>query len=288
VSDGFYADKIYWVTGASSGIGQALAISLSKRGAKLILSGRNTDALEETRKALSTEALILAFDTTDYDALPGLVEQALAWQGRIDGLINNAGISQRSLIVDTDMDVYRRIMEVDFFAPATLTKLVLPSMIAAGSGHVSIISSLAGKIGTPVRSGYCAAKHACVGFYDSLRAEVEKAYGISVSVILPGSVKTGVSRNALTGTGAARGVSDANIEAGMDPAEAATRILDQIAAGEREIVVAEGMEKAALDLRRQDAETLFAMLAAQGAELAASAGSGEPLELRRINEPADG
>lgn len=288
MSDGFYADKIYWVTGASSGIGQALAISLSKRGAKLILSGRNTDALEETRKALSTEALILAFDTTDYDALPGLVEQALAWQGRIDGLINNAGISQRSLIVDTDMDVYRRIMEVDFFAPATLTKLVLPHMIAAGSGHISIISSLAGKIGTPVRSGYCAAKHACVGFYDSLRAEVEKAYGISVSVILPGSVKTGVSRNALTGTGAARGVSDANIGAGMDPAEAATRILDQIAAGEREIVIAEGMEKAALDLRRQDAETLFAMLAAQGAELAASAGSGEPLELRRINEPADG
>ena len=105
MSDGFYADKIYWITGASSGIGQALAISLSKRGAKLILSGRNTDALEETRKALSTEALILAFDTTDYDALPGLVEQALAWQGRIDGLINNAGISQRSLIVDTDMDL---------------------------------------------------------------------------------------------------------------------------------------------------------------------------------------
>ncbi|WP_203293303.1 SDR family NAD(P)-dependent oxidoreductase [Maricaulis parjimensis] len=288
MSDGFYADKIYWVTGASSGIGQALAIELSKRGAKLILSGRNRDALEETRSALATDAFILAFDTTDYDALPGLVDQALAWQGRIDGLINNAGISQRSLIVDTGMDVYRRIMEVDFFAPVALTKLVLPSMIAAGSGHVSIVSSLAGKIGTPVRSGYCAAKHACVGWFDSLRAETEKAYGLTVSVILPGSVKTGVSRNALTGSGAARGVSDANIEAGMDPAEAARRILDQIETGEREIVIAEGMEKAALDLRAKDPEPLYGMLAAQGAELAASAGSGEPLELRRINEPAEG
>ena len=288
MSDGFYADKIYWVTGASSGIGQALAIELSRRGAKLILSGRNEAALDETRAAITTDALILAFEATDYDALPGLVEQALAWQGRIDGLINNAGISQRSLIVDTGMDVYRRLMEVDFFAPVALTKLVLPHMIAAGSGHISIMSSLAGKIGTPVRSGYCAAKHACVGFYDSLRAETEKAYGLSVSVILPGSVKTGVSRNALTGSGEARGVSDANIEAGLPPAEAAQRILDQIAEGRPEIVIAEGMEKAALDLRRQDPDTLYGMLAAQGAELAASAGSGEPLELRRINEPTEG
>ncbi|WP_291845315.1 SDR family NAD(P)-dependent oxidoreductase [Maricaulis sp.] len=286
MGDGFYAGKTFWVTGASSGLGRAMAIDLSRRGARVILSGRNEAALAETRDQLAGDSHVLAFETTDYDALPGIVDDALAWTGRIDGLINNAGISQRSLIVDTDMAVYRRLMEVDFFAPVALTKLVLPHMIAAGSGHVSIVSSLAGKIGTPVRSGYCAAKHACVGFYEAMRAEVETAYGISVSVILPGSVQTGISRNALSASGAPRGVSDANIDGGMKPESAAALILDGIAAGRNDIVIAEGMEAAALGLRTSDPEQLFAILAEQGRALAASAGSDEPIELRRVNDDA--
>ena len=288
MSQGHFAETTYWVTGASSGVGRALAVDLSRRGAKLVLSGRNREELERTRAQLDGESLVLPFDATDYDALPDLVGEAQAWSGRIDGLINNAGISQRSLVVDTDLPVYRQLMEVDFFAPVALTKAVLPHMIEAGGGHVSIISSLAGKIGTPVRSGYCAAKHACVGFFESLRAEVELAYGISVSVVLPGSVRTNVSRNALTGAGEARGVSDVNIEAGLEPEAAAVAILDGIAAGEREIAIAEGMEKAALEMRRTDPEPLFRLLAEQGKELAASAGSDEPLELRRVNDPSAG
>ncbi|WP_297733412.1 SDR family NAD(P)-dependent oxidoreductase [uncultured Maricaulis sp.] len=284
MANGFYGAKTFWVTGASSGLGRAMAIGLSQRGARVILSGRNEDALAETRSQLAGDSHVLAFETTDYEALPGIVDAALTWSGRIDGLINNAGISQRSLIVDTEMAVYRRLMEVDFFAPVALTKLVLPHMIAAGSGHVSIVSSLAGKIGTPVRSGYCAAKHACVGFYESMRAEVEKAYGISVSVILPGSVQTGISRNALSASGAPRGVSDANIDGGMKPEAAAALILDGIAAGQNDIVIAEGMEAAALGLRTRDPEQLFAILAEQGRELAASAGSDEAIELRRVND----
>ena len=284
MTNGFFEAKTVWVTGASSGLGRAMAIDLSRRGARVILSGRNEAALKETQGQLAGDSLILAFETTDMEALPGVVETALAWSGRLDGLINNAGISQRSLIVDTDMAVYRRLMEVDFFAPVALTKLVLPHMIAAGAGHVAIVSSLAGKIGTPVRSGYCAAKHACVGFFESLRAEVETAYGIGVSVILPGSVQTGISRNALSANGDARGVSDANIEGGIKAGAAASLILDGIAAGQTDIVIAEGMEAAALGLRTSDPDQLFAILAEQGRQLAASAGSDKPIELRRVND----
>ena len=280
---GYFDTKTFWVTGASSGLGRAMAVELSQRGARVILSGRNRDELDRTRAMLPGDSLVLAFDATEIDALPRHVGAALAWSGQIDGLINNAGISQRSLIIDTDMAVYRRLMDVDFFAPVALTKLVLPHMIAAGQGHVSIVSSLAGKIGTPVRSGYCAAKHACVGFFESMRAEVELAYGITVSVILPGSIRTDISRNALTATGAARGVSDANIEGGMNAGLAAGMILDGIAAGQRDIVIAEGMEAAALGLRCSAPEQLFAILAEQGRELAGAAGSDAPIEMSHVN-----
>jgi len=283
MADGYFSGKVFWITGASSGLGRAMAIDVSRRGGLVILSGRNRPALEETQAQLVGDSHVLVFEATDFEALPGMVDAALGWAGRLDGLINNAGISQRSLIVDTDMDVYRRLMEVDFFAPVSLTKLVLPHMIAAGSGHVSIVSSLAGKIGTPVRSGYCAAKHACVGFFEAMRAEVERAYGISVSIILPGSVQTGISRNALSADGAPRGVSDVNIEGGMQPDIAAGLILDGIGAGQNDIVIAEGMEAAALNLRTSDPAQLFSILAEQGKELAASAGSGKPIELRHVN-----
>ncbi len=126
-------------------------------------------------------------------ALPGVVKTAWDWRGGVDLLINNAGVSQRSLARDTSVEVYRRLMEVDFFAPLQLTQLLLPHMIDRGSGHIGTVSSVAGKVGAPLRTGYCAAKHACVGYFDALRAEIETAYGINVSVILPGSVRTGIA-----------------------------------------------------------------------------------------------
>jgi short-subunit dehydrogenase len=272
-----------WVTGASSGIGEALAKELSARGARVILSGRRVEELQRVAKACGGETLILPFEATDYDALPGVVAKAEQWGGGIDLLINNAGVSQRSLAIDTSFDVYRRIMEIDFFAPVRLTQLVLPAMVARRSGHIAVISSVAGKLGAPLRTGYCAAKHACVGFFDALRAEIETAYGIGVSVITPGSVRTSVAANALEGDGTVRGRSDENIDNGMAPDKAATIILDGIAAGQREIPVAEGMELVALNLRRENPEALFGMLAGAGAKLAEARASGERIEPTRVN-----
>ena len=264
-----YDGKTAWVTGASSGIGEALALEFSKRGARVILSGRRTDELNRVAKGCAGETLVLPFEATDYAALPAIVEKAVRWKGGVDILMNNAGVSQRSLALDTDFETYRRLMEIDFFAPLRLTQLILPSMVERRAGCISVISSVAGKVGAPLRTGYCAAKHACVGYFDALRAEVEKAYNIGVSVIEPGSVRTGVARNALNGDGSARGRSDHNIDNGMDPARAAEIILDGIAAGMREIPVAEGMELAALNLRAENPDGLFAMLAEQGVRLAA-------------------
>ncbi len=195
--------------------------------------------------------------------------RAIAWRGQIDMLVNNAGISQRSLALDTEFDIYRRLMETDFFAPLRLTQLVLPHMVGRSTGRLVAISSLAGRIGSPLRTGYCAAKHALLGYFEALRAEIETAYGVSVTTVLPGSVRTAIATNALLGDGAVRGTSDANIEAGMDPAEAARLIAAGIAENRREIVVAQGGELGAAGLRATDPERLMDLLAQEGARLAA-------------------
>lgn len=263
-----FANRVVWITGASSGIGEALARGLLQQGALVILSGRRAEALQAVAALAPQHSLVLPFETTDYAALAGLVEQAWAWQGHIDCLINNAGISQRSLALDTRFEVYRQLMEVDYLAPVALTQALLPRMVARGSGQLAVVSSVAGKVGAPLRTGYCGAKHAVIGYFEALRAEVEQAYGIGVSVILPGSVRTGVATNALGGDGQKRGRSDVNIDNGMPAEEAAQRIIAGLAAGQRTIDVAEGTEKMALQLRAADPERLFALTAAEGARLA--------------------
>jgi dehydrogenase/reductase SDR family member 7B len=284
-----FQGKTAWVTGASSGIGEALAKGLAARGAAVILSGRRTRELERVAAEIDGQTLVLGFEATDYAALPGIVDTAWRWWGAVDLLINNAGVGQRSLARDTELAVYRRVMEVDFFAPLELTQLVVPRMMARRAGQIAIVSSLAGKIGTALRSGYCAAKHACVGYFDALRAEVETAYGIDVSVILPGSVRTAIAINALTADGSPLGRSDPNIEGGMSPDKAAVIILDGLDARQREIPVAEGVELSGLRLRSHDPETLFGLLAAEGARLAAlrdQYGPGYSPEPAKVNEPS--
>jgi short-subunit dehydrogenase len=278
-----FQKKTVWVTGASSGIGEALAHGLATRGAKIILSGRRVDALQRVAQSLNAETLVLPFEATDYDALPAVVGKAEGWNGGVDLLINNAGVSQRSLALDTTFDVYRTLMEVDFFAPLRLTQLVLPGMVERKSGAIAVVSSVAGKVGAPIRTGYCAAKHAVVGYFEALRAEVEIAYGIKVHVILPGSVKTGVSVNSLTGDGSRRGKNDINIENGMEPDRAAAVILDGVAAGARDIPVAEGMELMALQLRAQNPEALYGFTAQEGARLAEARARGEAVDPGRVN-----
>ena len=281
-----FAGKTVWVTGASSGIGEALARGLAGQGAAVVLSGRRAEALASVADEIGGAALVLPFEATDYEALPQIVAEALAWRGGVDLLINNAGVSQRSLAVDTDFSVYRQLMEIDFLAPLRLTQLVLPHMIARRSGRIAVVSSVAGKLGVPLRTGYCAAKHACVGYFEALRAEVETAYGVGVTVILPGSVKTSIAVNALNERGESRGRSDSNIDNGIPVEKAAGLILDGLAAGAREIVVAEGRELAALQMRATNPEVVFAALAGEGARLAAlreQAGGEFAPEPRHVN-----
>jgi dehydrogenase/reductase SDR family member 7B len=261
------AHKTAWITGASSGIGEALAKAFVADGGYAILSGRNVAELE--RVAADTGApercLILPFDTVDYDGLASKVAQAIAFQGKVDVLVNNAGISQRSPAVDTDFSVYQRIVDVDLLAPIALTQALLSHMVARGSGQIVMISSVAGKAGIPMRTAYCAAKHGLIGYADALRSEVA-GQGVKILVVAPGSVKTNVSRNALNADGSVRGISDAAIDNGIDPDKVANLIWEAVAAGTREIVIAEGMEANIPILRAQDPEKLFDLVEAMVAD----------------------
>ncbi len=263
-----FQGKIVWITGASSGIGEALAKAFAAEGGHIILSGRRTDALEQVAGKIDGECLILPFETTDYDALPAQVETARNWKGKVDILVNNAGISQRSLALDTHPDVHHRIINVDLLAPIWLTQLLLPHMIAAGGGHIVGISSVAGRVGVPLRTAYCAAKHGLIGYMDALRAETEKLHNVRVTNILPGSIRTNVSRNALTKDGDSRGKSDAAIDNGMKPSECARQILEAVSDNVPELIIAEGLELVIAKLRQSDPEQCFAMTKAMGAEIA--------------------
>jgi dehydrogenase/reductase SDR family member 7B len=255
-----FKGQCWWITGASSGIGEGLARVLAARGASLILSGRNVGALEAVARDCA-DALVLPFEATDFDRIAGIVERAWSWKGRIDGLVNNAGISQRSLAIETAFAVYQKMIAVDLLAPIALTQALLPKMVKAGGGRIIAISSVAGIVGSPLRSAYSAAKHGLIGYHDSVRAENEHL-GIHVHVVAPGSVRTNVSKNALTADGSTRGVSDSAIDNGMLPAEAAEAILAGIEGGKRELVLATGSEYDAAVLRRHDPEALFDLMSA--------------------------
>ena len=208
------ANKVIWITGASSGIGKALAQTAATQNTKLVLSGRRVEALEALAEELPVDCLVLPFEVTDYGVLAEKVDEAWAWQGRVDVLVNNAGISQRCLAIDAKPEVYTDLINVDLIAPIWLTQLQLARMADAGGGHIIGISSVAGRIGAPLRTAYSAAKFGLIGYMDALRTEVDRTHKIKVTNILPGSVATDVSRNALTGDGSKRGMSDAVIDAG--------------------------------------------------------------------------
>jgi len=259
-----FQGSCWWVTGASSGIGTALAQALSKAGANLILSGRNVSALNDVATHCEGKSLVLPFEATDFAAIPAVVDTAWTWAGqhggRISGLVNNAGISQRSLAVETVFDVYQKIVAVDLLAPIALTQALLPRMIKAGGGNIVAISSVAGLVGAPLRTAYSAAKHGLVGYHDSLRAETSHQ-GVQVLVVAPGSVRTNVSKNALGAAGETRGVSDAAIDNGLPPEDLASQILDALRKGQRELVAAEGMEAEIVKLRRSNPDALFDLMA---------------------------
>ncbi len=246
----YYKDRIIWITGASSGIGAALAKELSKRGATLILSARNREKLEAVRRELKDAAKheVLPLDLTDIDKMEAVAAEAVSYYGRVDFLFNNGGVSQRSLAVETSIDVDRRLMETNYLGPVALTKALLPSMMNMKKGHIVVISSLTGKFGTPLRSAYAASKHALHGFFDALRAETWKQ-GIAVTLICPGYVKTDISVNAITADGSPQGTMDKGQANGMSPDVLAKKILNAVEAGKNEVYFG-GVEKMGVYIKR--------------------------------------
>lgn len=253
------SERTVWITGASSGIGAALAREWAQRGARIVLSGRDEARLREVADGLDTETLTLPFDVRDEAAMRAATEEAIGWHG-VDIFVANAGISQRSAAVDTAMGVYRDIIDIDLTSQIAATQALLPHLVERGSGRLVFISSIAGKVGVPMRTAYCAAKFGLIGYADALRAELSQS-GIDVHVVCPGSVATNVSRNALNAEGSPRGTSDKAIDNGILADEAARRIVDAIELNSREIIVAAGMEEAMGELRRTP-DQLFDQVAA--------------------------
>lgn len=233
----FFENKVIWITGASSGIGAALVRALARSGALLVLSSRREEELRRIAEENQLEEfLILPFDVTDHEKVSEHAEAVLKRFGRIDLLINNAGISSRGLVLETGLDVYKKMMDVDFFSTVALTKAVLPSMVERRNGSIVVVSSLMGKFSTPWRSAYCAAKHALHGFYDALRAEVFQ-HNIKVTVICPGFVSTNIAFNALNNKGERREIQDKTNLSGMNADVFAARFLRAVAAGRDEAYI---------------------------------------------------
>jgi len=246
-----YNNKVFWVTGASSGIGEALVYELAERGAKIIASSNKEDDLnrvkrkcEEKKNLLST----IVFDLADTGNIEDIVAGQIAEHGRVDVLINLGGVSQRATIVETPLWLDRKIMEINYFGTIALSKAVLPYMIKQGSGHIMATSSITGKFGFPYRSAYSASKHALHGFFETLHIENRKN-NVEASVIIPGRVRTNISYNALTASGQEHGKMDDGQANGISPGKAARIILKGLERNKREILVG-GNELFMLNIRK--------------------------------------
>lgn len=246
-----FKNKVVWVTGASSGIGKATVLALSEKDAKLIISSRNVERLEEVRMLCKNpeSVKILQLDLNDYHELEKLVKEANSLFGSIDILINNGGISQRSLAIETGIAVDKQIFKTNYFGTVSLSKALLPYFVARNSGHFVVVTSVVGKIGTPLRSSYAASKHALHGFFDSLRAEVYQD-NIAVTLICPGFVNTEISMNALTGDGSPQNSLDKGTANGLTPDYFTKRMLKAIVRKKQEVVIGGKLEVFAVYVKR--------------------------------------
>lgn len=234
-----FKDKVIWITGASSGIGKALAEKFIELEAKLVLSGINTEGLQKikTDNSLSDDrAMVLYLDLQKMEKPEDLVDKVIQHFGRIDFLMNNAGISQRSNVTEASMEVIRKIMEINFFGTVALSKAVLNQMLKQQSGYITATSSLVGKFGFPLRSAYASSKHATHGFFESLRFENQDK-GIKVSIIIPGRVNTNISLNAINKEGKAHGKLDDGQANGITADKAANQIIKGLKREKKEILV---------------------------------------------------
>jgi len=235
-SNQYFSGKVVWITGASSGIGEALAYAFSEQNASLVISSNEENELDRVKRNCGgnpEDVMILPLDLTEFETFKDKSREVTDRFGHVDVLINNGGISHRSQVRDTDPKVLRKVMDVDFMGHAMLTQAVLPSMIERKSGRIVVTSSLAGFLSFPNRAAYCAAKHALQGFFNSLRAEVWRD-GIGVTLICPAGVRTRIGYTSLLGDGGEYGRSDPHIESGMSPEHCARQIMKAIIKGKEE------------------------------------------------------
>ena len=235
-------NKVIWITGASSGIGEALAYELARKGAKLILSARRKGELERVKgnciAAAQPNVRVLALDVSKPETLKLSTEAAIQLFGHVDILVNNSGISQRSFAKDTMIEVDRQLMEVNYFGAVALTKYLLPHFLKRKSGHFVTVSSVTGRFGTPYRSGYAASKHALHGFFDSLRAELWKqCRSVYVTIICPGFIHTPITLSAVTGDGTPLGKMDEGQYKGMPPEQCAVKMVRAMERRKNEVYI---------------------------------------------------
>lgn len=241
--------RTVWITGASSGIGEGLAYALAKMDCQLILSARNeANLLQVKANCGSSDVAILPLDLAAFDKAGDKVDKAISFFGKIDVLINNGGISQRSLLAETDFAVDKRLIEVDYLGTVALTKALLPHFLQNKAGTFVTITSLMGKFGSPYRSGYCGAKHALHGFFDVLRMEHQQD-NIQVTLICPGFIQTNVAKNALTANGSAQQHDDEATQKGMAVAVFAQKLIRAVEKEKFEVVIG-GKETLGVLLKR--------------------------------------
>jgi dehydrogenase/reductase SDR family member 7B len=233
--------KTVWITGASSGIGEALAVEFAGSGSRLVLSGRDTTELGRVatkcrERSGGSEPSVEAFDIAGHDTFPRIVGRVLNRTGGIDILVNNAGVGQRATALSCRPEVIRKIFDVNFYGPVFLTREILPSMIKHGSGRIVVVSSILGKFHLPGRSAYAASKHALQGYFGTLRTELHGS-GIGVTIVCPGWIATAISRNALTADGNSYEKPGMTVTHRMSAEKCARRILRTIATGKREALI---------------------------------------------------
>lgn len=267
----YLRNAVVVITGATSGLGRECARVFYAAGAKLVLCGRNQEALEELTKELAAslatkvqthKPYMVTFDLADPGAIVAATAEILQCFGHVDVLINNAGISYRGAIVDTTMDVDKKVMETNYFGPVALTKGLLPSMIKRRQGHIVAISSIQGKISIPFRSAYAASKHATQAFFDCLRAEMEQ-YEIEVTVISPSYIHTSLSLNAVTADGSTYGVMDKTTAQGRSPVEVARDVLAAVGKKKKDVILADLLPSLAIYLRTLAPGLFFSLMASK-------------------------
>lgn len=232
--------KCVWITGASSGIGRAAADAWSQLGADVILSSRRKEALEEVvnqwSESAQQKALILPLDLSKSQDMNAAVQQAWGWKGGVDVMVHCGGISQRSLAIETSLEVDRQVMEIDYFGTVALTKALLPLFVKKKAGHFVVVTSLMGLFSSPLRSGYCGAKHALHGFFESLRAEHHDD-GIDITMVCPGFIHTSISLNAVVGDGSHQGTMDTKTGAGLSPETCARKMIKAVERRKSQVLI---------------------------------------------------